>query len=63
MRVDGEKVVLGPLKEEAIREYKERIRKRKELIRFLWSLCDFVKEEEVEKVLREFIEAATKSKG
>lgn len=37
----GEKVLaLGPLKEEVLREYKEKIAKRRELIRELWKVCD-----------------------
>ena len=41
-------IALGPLKPEALREYKEKIAKRRELIRELWKLCDEVGEERIE---------------
>jgi len=56
------KVVLGPLKEEAIKEYKEKAKKRKELIRLLWRLLDEAGEEAVEGKLRE-LEEELKKRG
>jgi hypothetical protein len=44
-------VALGPLKEEALKEYRERTRKRRELVRRLWRLSDAIGEERVEKLL------------
>ena len=56
---DNEKyVALGPLKAEALREYKEKISKRRELIRELWKLCDEIGEEEIEKKLKVALEKA-----
>ena len=61
MRVDKGKVVLGPLKDEALREFKDKVRKRKELIRKLWRLCEVVeKEEEVNKIIEEALEKQRK---
>lgn len=37
---DTKKVVLGPLKEEVYREYKEQIRRRKELFKLLWTAME-----------------------
>jgi len=45
MRVKDGKVLLGPLKEEAIKEYKEKVKRRKELIRRIWRLLDIAGEE------------------
>jgi len=44
---------LGELKEQAYKEYKERVRRRKELIKEFWRACDLVGEEKVEKMLEE----------
>jgi len=63
MRVDRAegKVMLGPLKDEALREFKDKVRKRKELIRKLWRLCEVVeKEEEVDKIIEEALEKRRK---
>lgn len=49
-------IALGPLKPEAIREYKDKISKRRGLIRELWRLCDEVGEDEVEKKLKTALE-------
>ncbi|QDA31129.1 hypothetical protein FH039_05295 [Thermococcus indicus] len=51
MRVENEKVALGQIKDEALREFKEQVRKRKELIQELMFLCDVLGEEKVEEVL------------
>ena len=53
MRVEEGEVKLGPLKEIAIKEYKEKSRQRKELIRRLWRLFDHIGENEVLKVVQE----------
>ena len=57
IRFDDEKkrVVLGPLKEEAYKEYKERIRKRKNLIKMLWNAIEKHGEEAVEEKLKELM--------
>jgi len=47
MRAGEGGVLLGPLKEEAIKEYKEKARKRKEIIRRMWRLLDAVGEQKV----------------
>ena len=47
MRVDGGKVLLGPLKEEAIKKYKEMARQRKELLRRIWRIFDAAGEEKI----------------
>ena len=54
IRYDRElgRVVIGALKEEAYREYKERIRKRRELIKLVWSLSEALGEDAVEAALR-----------
>jgi len=44
-------IALGPLKDTALIEYKQKTTKRKELIRKLWRLCDEVGEEEIEKAM------------
>jgi len=53
MRVEEGKVVLGPLKPEAIKEYKLKAAKRKELLQQIWRLFDNLEEEYVEKVVEE----------
>jgi len=58
MRLDEKKenIVLGPMKKEAIAEYKEKSAKRKEMLRKLWRLCDSIGEEEVEEILDKIAE-------
>jgi hypothetical protein len=53
MRVEGKEVLLGPLKEEAIKDYKIRAMRRRELMRRLWRLFDVAGEEKVDQVIRE----------
>jgi hypothetical protein len=53
MRVEGGKVVLGPLKEEAVKEYKEKIKWRKELIRKIWEFLDDVGEHKIQEKIDE----------
>jgi len=53
MRVENGKVVLGPLKEEAIKEYKEKAQQRKEILRRLWRLLDLVGEQEIITMIEE----------
>jgi hypothetical protein len=47
----GKELILGPLKDEALVQYKENSRKRRELITKLWQLCDLAGEKEVEKLM------------
>jgi hypothetical protein len=56
---------LGPLKGEALREYKERSRnrKRRELLRRLWRLSDLIGEEKVEELLKNFEESLKRGSG
>jgi len=63
MMVENGEVRLGALKEEATKEYKDMARKRKEIIRRIWRLCDQVGEEEVEKVLEEYVSQISQSTG
>ena len=55
MRVEEGKVLLGELKEQAYREYKERVRRRKELIKEFWRACDLLGEEKVKEMLEEIM--------
>ncbi|MCC6019115.1 MAG: hypothetical protein LM601_08790 [Candidatus Verstraetearchaeota archaeon] len=55
MRVEDGKVVLGPLKEEAVKEYKEKIQRRKEILRKIWRLLDSIGEDKVEAEIEEFV--------
>jgi hypothetical protein len=57
MRVEEGRVVLGDLKPEALREYKGRVGKRRELLRRLWRLLDIVGEEKVEELLKNLEES------
>jgi len=52
MRVEGKEVLLGPLKEEAIKDYKMKVQLRKEIMRRLWRLLDVAGEEKVEATVR-----------
>jgi hypothetical protein len=52
MRVESGKVLLGPLKEEAIKDYKIKVQRRRELLRRLWRLLDVASEEKVEGIIR-----------
>ena len=47
MREEEGEVVLGPLKEEAIKEYKEKTKQRKEIIRRIWRILDIAGEQKV----------------
>jgi len=53
MRVKDDEVLLGPLKKEAIKEYKERARQRKEIIRCIWRIMDSVGEEKIREKMKE----------
>lgn len=53
MRVEKGNVVLGSLKEEALKEYKEKVKHRKEIIQHLWRLFDQVEERKIMKKLKE----------
>jgi hypothetical protein len=60
MRVEGNEVLLGPLKEEAIKDYKTRAQRRRELLRRLWRLLDVAGEEKVENIIRNLEEETLK---
>lgn len=47
MRAEEGKVLLGSLKEEALKEYKEKTTKRKEIIKKLWQLMDTIEEQKI----------------
>jgi len=59
---DG-KVVMGPLEPEAFQEYKQRAKKRIQLIRALWQLAETCGEEAVEKALEAFKSAVEEAKS
>jgi len=61
MRIERGEVMLGPLKPEALKEYKLKIAKRKELLQRIWRLFDSLREEEVEKVIEELEKKATRT--
>jgi hypothetical protein len=48
---------------EALREYRERTRKRRELLRRLWRLLDAVGEEKVEELLKNIEESLKSSEA
>ena len=47
MRVEEGEVRLGPLTEEAIKEYKEKTKQRKEIIRRIWRMLDMIGEQKI----------------
>ena len=51
MRIENGNTVLGPLKEESIKEFKERVKLRRKIIREIWRLGDHLGEEEILKVI------------
>lgn len=55
MRIKQGKITMGPLKSEALKEYKNKVEKRKELIRLLQRVCDQKGEEEIRKKLEELL--------
>ncbi|RLG80949.1 MAG: hypothetical protein DRO09_02505 [Thermoprotei archaeon] len=58
IRYDEEEgVVLGPLKEEAYKEYKELVRKRKNLFKLLWNAMEKYGEDTVERKLKELVKS------
>jgi len=60
MRAEGGKVLLGPLTEKALKEYKEKVKQRKDLIKRIWKLFDIVGEQRIlemtERIMKEFEE-------
>jgi hypothetical protein len=64
IRVDKGEVTMGPLKEEALKEYKKRIKKRKELIMLMQKLCDIkeIGEDGVEAKLKELLQPKRKTR-
>jgi len=53
MRTEKGEVLLGPLKPEAIKEYKLKVAKRKALLQRIWKLFDSIGEDEIEKIVEE----------
>ncbi len=53
IRYDDEKkrAVLGPLKEESYKEYEGKIKRRRDIVKLLWSTLEVVGEDEVEEAL------------
>ncbi len=47
------RIVLGPLKEEALIKYKEQIRTRRDIIGRIWRLCDDLGEEKIAEIINE----------
>jgi len=58
MRVAEGNVVLGPLKVEALKEYKGHVKQRKEIIKRIWRLFDQVGEQEILEKVRELEDEA-----
>ena len=54
---EKEKVVLGPLTEEAYREYKAKLKKRRALFKLLWGVAEEIEEDEIEDILRQIKES------
>ncbi|HDI74697.1 MAG TPA: hypothetical protein ENF55_01935 [Thermoprotei archaeon] len=59
MRTEKGKVLLGPLKEEAYKEYKEKVRTRRELFKDLWIACEKHVENVVYELIKELLEEKT----
>lgn len=59
------KVTMGPLKTEALKEYKTKVEQRKNLIRLLQKVCDQEKskEKQIEKYLERLLNRAPRSSG
>jgi len=53
LRIEKGEITLGPLKIEALKEYKQKIPKRKDILRRLWKLLDILGEEEINKMIEE----------
>jgi 20S proteasome alpha/beta subunit len=62
MRVQKGRVTMGPLEVRALKEYKARIEKRRELLRELQLLCDRYGEEMIEKAFRRVGQGRTRGK-
>jgi len=60
MRIQEGKVLIGPLKAEALRDYKDRVSKRRDLIRLFNRLCDQKGEEEIRRVLEDIADRGEK---
>jgi 20S proteasome alpha/beta subunit len=57
MRLEEGEVVLGPLTEEALKEYKEKVKQRKEILKLLWKLFDHIEEQKIMEKIKELEEA------
>jgi len=55
MRAEDGRVLLGPLKEEAYKEYKGKVGTRRELIKLVWAACDRLGEDKVYALVRELL--------
>lgn len=62
MRVENGEVLLGPLTEEALREYKEKVRLRREIIKRVWRILDALGDNEFIQII-EKIEKEIEEKG
>ncbi len=61
IRYENGRVVQGPLREEAFKKYKERIRKRREAFRLLWRVIEEIGEDNTLKGLESLIKKKKKS--
>ncbi|MEM2180375.1 MAG: hypothetical protein QXP32_06130 [Nitrososphaeria archaeon] len=62
MRAEEGKVLLGPLKDEALKEFKEKTIKRKEIIKKLWQLMDSIEEQKIIEKIEELDKLITEMK-
>lgn len=53
MRIENGEIRLGPLKIEALKEYKQKIPIRKDVLQRIWKLLDILGEEEIRKIIEE----------
>ncbi|MGB9760835.1 MAG: hypothetical protein ACPLZG_13480 [Thermoproteota archaeon] len=63
MRVEGGKVLLGPMEPDAIKEFKLKVAKRKELLQLIWQLFDVVGEDKVEAKVEELEKELNKDRS
>jgi hypothetical protein len=62
MRIENNRVTMGPLTPEALREYKNRIEMRRQLIKLVQKMCDY-KEIKEDGVKRKLEELSSQQKG
>jgi len=63
MRVSEGKVLLGPLREEAYKKFKEKVRVRRELFKDIWRACDKLGEDRVYKAVKKLLTDGNKKKN